>query len=615
MRNQGPLLTIVLSATLVGSACSKSSSGSASGGQNAGTGGNSSGGQPATGTGGNALGGQVATGTGGNSTGGDVSGGGGQVGTTTGGVGAIGAQTGGNGAGGFNQPPGSGGSTPPGPASEADFSMDVGWQFNKSDVAGAQATTFADTGAGWSQVSTPHSYTDVDAYRVLISHNGGDHGLYQGPTWYRKHFKIPATFSGNKIIVEFERIRQSATFYINGMQVGSYADGVSPCGVDITGKVNFGAADNVLAVQVDNSGGGLYWNSNATNPNHGGLTGHVWLHVPGKLYQTYPLFQNLQTSGVYIYGTNYASITNNTAQGDTGNLTVNVEAEVKNESGSAQSATLGVKVVDAATGATLTTFSGTATSVPTTGATVLKASGPVVGAKLWSDLYPNLYKVVTTLTVGGTLVNGRSTTTGFRKVEFRGGTGTGGVYVNGRFVYLLGFAQRSTNEWAAIGQGVPDWMHDYHASLIRAANSNYIRWMHVTPQLVDVKSGDQYGVISIAPAADKEVTNPTDAQWQQRMAVMQTGMIYLRNSPSVLMYEAGNSSVSAAQMQSLSQLRAQWDPNGGRGIGDRDMQDMGGAAFADYYGTMVAWDGTDHGSAYFRGYVPAYRDKGPELEA
>src|SRR5262249_38189394 len=158
----------------------------------------------------------------------------------------------------------------------------------------------------------------------------------------------------------------------------------------------------------------------------------------------YPLYQNLQTSGIYIYGTNYAGISNATPQGDTGNLTVNVEAEVKNESGSAQTATLGVKVVDAATGATLTTFSGAATSVPTTGATVLKASGPV-GAKLWSDLSPNLYNVVTTLTVGGAVVNGRSTTTGFRKVEFRGGTGTGGLYLNGRFVYLLGYAQRSTN--------------------------------------------------------------------------------------------------------------------------------------------------------------------------
>jgi beta-galactosidase len=425
-------------------------------------------------------------------------------------------------------PAGSGGILPP-PiggsvvgAGEADYSMDVGWQFNKSDVSGAQATTFADTGNGWSQVSTPHTYNDVDSFRVLINHSGGDHGMYSGPAWYRKHFKVPAKFAGNKFIVEFERIRESADFYINGTAVGSFTDGISATGIDITGKVTAdGTTDNVLAVRVDNSGGGEYWNANATNPDFGGLVGHVWMHAPGKIYQTYPLYQNLKTSGIYIYGTNYASITNNTPQGDTGNLTLNVESEVNNESGSAASATLNVKVVDAATGTALTSFAGTATSVPTTGATVLKASGPLTGAKLWSDLYPNLYNVVTTLTVGGTVVNGRSTVTGFRQTAFKGGAGTGGVYINGRFVYMLGFAQRSTNSWAGLGQAVPDWMHDFHANLTRGANANYIRWMHVTPQLVDIQSGDRYGVVSIAPAGDKEVTDPTDAQWTARMAVMQ----------------------------------------------------------------------------------------------
>ena len=59
----------------------------------------------------------------------------------------------------------------------------------------------------------------------------------------------------------------------------------------------------------------------------------------------------------------------------------------------------------------------------------------------------------------------------------------------------------------------------YHANLIRGANANYIRWMHVTPQIADLRSGDKYGIISIVPGADKEVTDPTDAQWTARMGV------------------------------------------------------------------------------------------------
>ena len=637
--------TVFLSATLVASACStsspKSTGGTGGGTQNSGGSvssggiGTGGGGQTTPGSGGNGVGGQTMPPSGGNlaggqagrATGGVASGGqttlpsggasvggqagrasggvasGGQTGPVAGGVVSAGGQGGSNssGAGGFIPSTGTGGTyVAPG---EGDFSMDPGWMFIKQDQSGAQATTASET--GWTSVSTPHTYNDVDSFRGYISHSGGDHGLYQGTAWYRKHFKVPATFSGNKFIVEFERIRETATFYINGTSVGTFTDGVSATGIDITANVKAdGSTDNVLAVSVDNSGGGEYWNANATNPSFGGLVGHVWLHVPGKIYQTYPLYQNLKTQGIYIYGTSYANITNNTPKGDTGDLTLNVESEVSNESGSAASATLGVKVIDPADGSTLATFSGTAASLPTTGTTVLKATGPLTGAKLWSDLFPNLYTVVTTLTVGGTVVNSRSTVTGFRQTAFKGGAGTGGVYVNGRFVYLLGFAQRSTNEWAGPGQAVPDWMHDYTANLIRAANSNYIRWMHVTPQKVDLQSFDRYGVISIVPAGDKEVSNPTDAQWTARMGVMQSAMIYVRNNPSAFFYEAGNSPVSAAQMQSLQTLRNTWDPNGGRGVGDRSLADAGGIPYSDWFGTML-------GSS---GYQDTYRDKGPMLE-
>jgi beta-galactosidase len=626
MRRSGPafptLTLLLLSATFLASACSsQGSSGGQSGtgqagnsaGNQTGQAGNSAGGQTGTGQGGtsvNPAGGQTGTGQGGtsvNSGGGQLSGGAGSGGQTVTGAGGVGN------AGGQTQQGGAGGGFP-GPATEADYSMDVGWQFNKSDVTGAQATAFADTGSGWSQVSTPHTFNDVDSFRVLIDHSGGDHGMFSGPTWYRKHFKVPAQFAGNKLIVEFERIRESATFYINGTQVGTFSDGVSPVGIDITGKVTVdGTTDNVLAVRVDNTALN-YWDANATYPDYGGITGHVWLHVPGKIYQTYPLYQNLKTSGIYVYGTAYANITNNTPQGDTGNLTLNVQSEVSNESGSAASATLGVKVVDAATGATLTSFSGTATTLPTTGVTVLTATGPLTAAKLWSDLFPNLYNVITTLTVGGTVVDGRGTLTGFRQTAFKGGAGTGGVYINGRFVYLLGFAQRTTNSWAGLGQAVPDWMHDAHATLVRGANANYIRWMHVTPQISDIRSGDKYGIVSIAPAADKEVTDPTDAQWTARMAVMQSTMIYLRNNPSVFFYEAGNGSVSGTQMQALSALKKMWDPNGGRGNGDRSMEDASGAPYADWFGTLVAYDPGNLTGAYFRGYSDAYRDQGPIIE-
>jgi beta-galactosidase len=503
------------------------------------------------------------------------------------------------------------------PRDSTQLSMDAGWRFIKQDVTGADAAAFNDT--SWATVSTPHTYNDVDSYRVLANHSSGDTGTYAGPAWYRKHFKIPSQYSSGKVIVEFERIRQGARFYINGTAVGVYDDGVTACGIDLTGKVNFGATENVLAVRVDNSdsyaetstGVAFEWEGKAFNPDYGGLIGHVWLHVPGKIYQTYPLYNNLQTTGIYVYPSNFANVS--PSQGD---LTVNVESQVRNESGASQMVVLSADVVDPATGTGVASFQGTATALADGQTAVLAASGPLTKAKLWSDLTPNLYTVVTKLTVGGTVVDTRTMLTGFRQTAVKGGVGIGGTYVNGRFVYLLGFSQRASNDWAALGEAVPDWMHDYHASLIRGSNSNYIRWMHITPQRIDVVANDKFGIINIAPAGDKEA-DVTGVQWTQRTNVMRASMIYLRNNPSILFWEAGNNGITAAHMQEMQNLKKQFDPNGGRAIGCRSLSDATAAPFAEYFGTIVAYDPTFNpaNGAYFRGYSDAYRDQAPIIEA
>jgi len=160
-------------------------------------------------------------------------------------------------------------------------------------------------------------------------------------------------------------------------------------------------------------------------------------------------------------------------------------------------------------------------------------------------------------------------------------------------------------------------MHDYNAKLVKASNSNYVRWMHVTPQRIDVAANDRAGVINIAPAGDKEA-DATGVQWTQRTNVMRASMIYLRNNPSVLFWEAGNNGVTPAHMQEMQNLKKRWDPTGGRAIGCRSLADAGGAPFSEYFGTIVAYDPTHTFTAdtdYFRGYSNAYRNQAPVIEA
>ena len=134
----------------------------------------------------------------------------------------------------------------------------------------------------------------------------------------------------------------------------------------------------------------------------------------------------------------------------------------------------------------------------------MSATGVLKDTRFWSTEDPYLYNVYTILKVDGKVVDVDSIETGFRKTEFKGGAGTGGVYINDKFVYLKGFAQRSADEWAGVGAGYPDWMHDYTARLIRECHGNYMRWMHISPQKVDADSFARFGIVQVCPAGDKE---------------------------------------------------------------------------------------------------------------
>ena len=496
------------------------------------------------------------------------------------------------------------------------LSFDTHWMFFKEDVVhanGAAAPHFDDS--KWASVSTPHTYNDVDSFRTIISHSGGDRGIWKGTAWYRKRFKIPDT--AKKVFVEFEGMRQAGEIFLNGKAVGLSENGITAYGVDISDVVLRGGKDNVLAVHVDNcrdyaeraTGTRFQWNVNDFNPNYGGLNRHVRLHLTGAVYQTLPLYDGLKTTGVYIYPTNL-SVPQRSAK-------ITAESQVHNASAERARVTLSAIVVDKER-VVRAEFKGDPVEVPAGEKKVLKATGPLQKARFWSVEDPYLYEVFTVLTVAGKVVDVNQVTTGFRKTAFKGGPGKGGIYLNDKFVYLKGFAQRSTNEWAGLGQAYPDWMHDFHAKLIRDCHGNHVRWMHVTPQKVDSDACDRFGIVQVVPAGDKE-SAVHGRQWQQRLEVMTASMIYLRNSPSVLFWEAGNNGIPAAQMREMVDLRKKWDAHGGRAMGCRTLNDPATTRIAEYFGVMIGQDPKTDAlktpTAMFRAYSAERRDLAPFLEA
>ena len=498
-----------------------------------------------------------------------------------------------------------------------EFNFDLGWKFFKEDKSkadGAEAAAFDDS--AWQIVSTPHTYNDVDSFRTLISHGGGDRGTWKGTAWYRKHFKLPASDKGKRVLLEFEGMRQAGEIFLNGKAVGLSENGITPYGVDITDGVKFSDDENVLAVHVDNrgdyaeraTGARFEWNVNDFNPSYGGINRHVRLHLAGPIYQTLPIYDGLKTTGVYIYPTNF-SISDRTAD-------ISVESQVHNASADRASVDLSAVIVDR-DGNVGAKIAADTLDMVAGEKSIVEASGTIKNCKFWSPDEPYLYDVYTLLSVDGKVVDVCKTTTGFRKTEFKGGAGAGGVYINDKFTYLKGFAQRSSDEWAGLGQAYPDWMHDFTARLIRDCHGNYVRWMHVTPQKVDVESLDRFGIVEVAPAGDKERA-AQGRQWEQRLEVMTDSMIYLRNHPSILFWEAGNNGIPADQMQQMVDLKNQWDPHGGRVMGCRTLEDAAATPVAEYFGVMIGQDPRTDAlkspSQLFRAYSAERRDRAPLIE-
>lgn len=171
------------------------------------------------------------------------------------------------------------------------------------------------------------------------------------------------------------------------------------------------------------------------------------------------------------------------------------------------------------------------------------------------------------------------TRTGFRKTKF----GEGKVWLNDRVIQMKGYAQRTSNEWPAVGLSVPAWLSDYSNGLMVESNANLVRWMHVTPWKQDVESCDRVGLIQAMPAGDAE-KDRQGRQWEQRTELMRDAIIYNRNNPSILFYECGNESISREHMIEMKGIRDKFDPFGGRAIGSREMLDINEA---EYGGEML----------------------------
>jgi beta-galactosidase len=128
-------------------------------------------------------------------------------------------------------------------AGRAVLSLNRGWRFHPSKVAGAQEPGFND--ASFERVAIPH------ANKTLPWHSFDDKD-YEFISTYRRRFRTPAVAKGKRVFLDFEGSMTASTVWINGTPLGEYKGGYTPFSFELTPHLK-PAGENVLTVYVDST--------------------------------------------------------------------------------------------------------------------------------------------------------------------------------------------------------------------------------------------------------------------------------------------------------------------------------------------------------------------------
>ena len=423
------------------------------------------------GSGGSQTGGGTGSGAGGVGGMGGVTGSGGSVVTTGGAGGSAGrGGAGGGGTGGGGTPAASGAliNTYDG-ARTTTTSFDLTWKFHLGDVTGAQATTFDDS--SWTGLDVPHDWSIALPFNQSSASGAGGGYLDGGQGWYRKTFTLPASSAGQRVLVQFDGVYMDSTVYLNGTQVGARPYGFSSFECDLTANAKFGAS-NVLAVRVNNQQPSSRWYSGS------GIYRHVWLKTVNPVRVAY--------TGTRV----------TTPQVSSSSATVSIGITVQNDATSDQSVTLASSVRDAS-GAEVGTATSAAMAVTAGKTGAATQTVTVSNPRLWSPTSPTLYSVVTTVSVGGSVVDTYTTPFGIRTFAF---DANNGFSLNGVKMKLNGICMH--HDLGALGAAVNTRAIEKRLQLLKSMGVNAIRTSHnpPAPELLDI--ADRLGFLVMDEAFD-----------------------------------------------------------------------------------------------------------------
>lgn len=417
-------------------------------------------------------------------------------------------------------------------AQRSEYLLEKGWKFTKGEVSNAEMPAFND--AKWETVDIPHDWAifgpfdkSNDLQNVAVTQNfetqaslktGRTGGLpYVGIGWYRTTFH---STPGKQTTLIFDGAMSEARVFVNGKEACFWPCGYNSFYCDVTSLVNEDGKNNTLAVRLENRPQSSRWYPGA------GLYRNVHVVTTEKIH-------------VPVWGTQittpcvkdeYASVCLRTTILNAEKTELTVVTDIMDADGQVVSTKTNKGVINH--------------GQPFTQNFIVERP------KLWSPETPVLYKAVSKIYSGDTLLDTYSTRFGIRTIEY---IADKGFYLNGKRRKFQGVCNH--HDLGPLGAAINVAALRHQLTLLKEMGCDAIRTSHNMPAPELVELCDEMGfMMMLEPFDEWDIAKCDNGyhrffnEWAEKDMVNM--LRQYRNNPCVVMWSIGN------------EVPTQWSPEG-----------------------------------------------------
>lgn len=417
-------------------------------------------------------------------------------------------------------------------AQRSEYLLEKGWKFTKGEVSNAEMPAFND--AKWETVDIPHDWAifgpfdkNNDLQNVAVTQNfetqaslktGRTGGLpYVGIGWYRTTFH---STPGKQTTLIFDGAMSEARVFVNGKEACFWPCGYNSFYCDVTSLVNEDGKNNTLSVRLENRPQSSRWYPGA------GLYRNVHVVTTEKIHV--PVW-GTQITTPYVKD-EYASVCLRTTILNAGKTELTVVTDIMDADGQVVSTKTNKGVINH--------------GQPFTQNFIVKRP------KLWSPETPVLYKAVSKIYSGDTLLDTYSTRFGIRTIEY---IADKGFYLNGKRRKFQGVCNH--HDLGPLGAAINVAALRHQLTLLKEMGCDAIRTSHNMPAPELVELCDEMGfMMMLEPFDEWDIAKCDNGyhrffnEWAEKDMVNM--LRQYRNNPCVVMWSIGN------------EVPTQWSPEG-----------------------------------------------------